>query len=146
MILQKLKNEFWVYKKLWKKIMLGTSDDWSMNCLSHRPSDPAYHIEDCPILSFFQNPSLCSREFSVLPSSQSCFRVFASCARAHTDQRRQHHMIYESKKTQFHKLLFIRIMIQKRWWWCGWCWGWSLKLSISSNSVQHFGTYHNMYY
>ena len=32
-----------------KKIMLGTSDAWSMNPLSHRPSEPVYHIEDCRI-------------------------------------------------------------------------------------------------
>ena len=29
--------------------MLGTSDAWSMNPLSHRPSEPVYHIEDCQI-------------------------------------------------------------------------------------------------
>ena len=27
-----------------KKIMLGTSDAWSMSRLSHRPSEPAYYI------------------------------------------------------------------------------------------------------
>ena len=50
MILQKLKNEFWVYKKLWKKSKLGTSDAWSMSRSSHRPREPAYYIEDCRIL------------------------------------------------------------------------------------------------
>ena len=30
--------------------MLGTSDAWSMSRLSHRPSKPAYYIEDCRIL------------------------------------------------------------------------------------------------
>ena len=30
----------------YEKIMLGTSDAWSMSRSSHRPSDPAYHIED----------------------------------------------------------------------------------------------------
>ena len=29
--------------------MLGTSQAWSVSPLSHRPSDPAYHIEDCRI-------------------------------------------------------------------------------------------------
>ena len=29
--------------------MLGTSDTWSMSCLSQQPSDPAYYIEDCRI-------------------------------------------------------------------------------------------------
>ena len=35
--------------------MLGTKDAWFMSCLSHRPSEPAYYIEDfrisvqCPI-------------------------------------------------------------------------------------------------
>ena len=33
-----------------KKIMLGTSDAWSMSRSSHRPSEPAYYIEDCRIL------------------------------------------------------------------------------------------------
>ena len=33
--------------KLWKKIMLGTSDAWSMSRLSHRPNEPEYYIEDC---------------------------------------------------------------------------------------------------
>ena len=32
-----------------KKIMLGTSDAWSMSCSSQRPSKPAYYIEDCRI-------------------------------------------------------------------------------------------------
>ena len=30
--------------------MLGTSDAWSMSCLSHQPSEPAYYNEDCRIL------------------------------------------------------------------------------------------------
>ena len=29
-----------------KKIILGTSDTWSTICLSHRPSEPVYHIVD----------------------------------------------------------------------------------------------------
>ena len=29
--------------------MLGTSDAWSMSLSSHRPSKPAYYIEDCRI-------------------------------------------------------------------------------------------------
>ena len=32
-----------------KKIMLGTSDTWLMSHSSHRPSEPAYYIEDCRI-------------------------------------------------------------------------------------------------
>ena len=32
-----------------KKIILGTSDTWSMRRSSHRQSDPAYYIEDCRI-------------------------------------------------------------------------------------------------
>ena len=34
-----------------KKIMLGTSDAWTMSRLSHRPIDPAYYTEDCRISS-----------------------------------------------------------------------------------------------
>ena len=33
-----------------KKIMLGTSNAWLMSRSSHRPSEPAYCIEDCRIL------------------------------------------------------------------------------------------------
>ena len=33
-----------------KKIILGTSDDWSTIRLFHRPSDPAYHIVNLLIL------------------------------------------------------------------------------------------------
>ena len=29
-----------------KKVILGASDAWLMSCLSHRPSNPAYYIED----------------------------------------------------------------------------------------------------
>ena len=32
-----------------KIIILGTSDTWSMRRSSHRPSHPAYYIEDCRI-------------------------------------------------------------------------------------------------
>ena len=31
--------------------MFGTSDAWLMSHLSHRPSKPAYYIEDCRISS-----------------------------------------------------------------------------------------------
>ena len=34
-----------------KKIMLGTSDAWSMSRSSIRPSEPAYYIEDCRIFA-----------------------------------------------------------------------------------------------
>ena len=37
--------------KLWKKIIHGTSDAWSMSRSSQRPRDPAYYIEDCWIYS-----------------------------------------------------------------------------------------------
>jgi hypothetical protein len=30
--------------------MLGTLDAWLTSCLSHRPSQPTHHIEDCRIL------------------------------------------------------------------------------------------------
>ena len=39
-----------------KKIMLGTSDTWSMSHSSHRPSDPAYYIEDCWIFGLLDSP------------------------------------------------------------------------------------------
>jgi hypothetical protein len=31
---------------------MGTSDAWSMICLSHRPGEPAYYIVDWQILTF----------------------------------------------------------------------------------------------
>ena len=36
-------------KILWKKIILGTSDDWSTSRLFHRRREPAYYIVDCRI-------------------------------------------------------------------------------------------------
>ena len=47
----KKKNWKGFCKELQKKIMLGTSDAWSMSHLSHWPSEPAYYIEDCRICS-----------------------------------------------------------------------------------------------
>ena len=38
-----------------KKIILGTSDAWSMSRLAHRLSNPAYYIEDCGISKARQN-------------------------------------------------------------------------------------------
>ena len=35
--------------EIMKEIILGTSDACSMSRLAHRPSDPAYYIEDCRI-------------------------------------------------------------------------------------------------
>ena len=34
-----------------EKKILGTSDPWSMSCLSHCPSKPVYYIVDCRISS-----------------------------------------------------------------------------------------------
>ena len=43
-----------------KKIILGTSDTWSMSPLSHQPSNPVYYIEGCRILpaKLLRNPKL----------------------------------------------------------------------------------------
>ena len=38
--------------------MLGTSGAWSMGRLSQRPSNPAYHIEDCRILENLVNSNI----------------------------------------------------------------------------------------
>ena len=43
MIIKSIRN----YEK--KKKILGTSDAWSVSCLSHWPSKPAYYIVDCRI-------------------------------------------------------------------------------------------------
>ena len=40
-----------ILQEIMKKLILGTSDAWSMRQSSHRPSNPAYYIEDCWILS-----------------------------------------------------------------------------------------------
>ena len=34
------------FARNYEKKILGTSDDWSMSHLSHRPSNPVYYIED----------------------------------------------------------------------------------------------------
>ena len=36
-----------------KRIILGTSDTWSLSHSSQQPSDPAYYIEDCRIYVVF---------------------------------------------------------------------------------------------
>ena len=38
-----------ILQEIMKKIILGTSDAWLMRRSSHRPTDPAYYIEDCRI-------------------------------------------------------------------------------------------------
>ena len=85
--------------------------------------------------SFFQNPSLCSREFSVLPSSQSCFRVFASCARAHGPKASAPHDLWKQEDSISQASLYTHYDSKKMMM----MWLRLLKLSISSNSVQHFG-------
>ena len=39
-----------ILQEIMKNIILGTSDAWLMRRSSHRPSDPAYYLEDCRIL------------------------------------------------------------------------------------------------
>ena len=36
-----------ILQEIMKKIILGTSDAWSMRQSTERPSNPAYYIEDC---------------------------------------------------------------------------------------------------
>ena len=38
-----------ILQQIMEKNILGTSDTWWMCHLSHRPSEPAYYIEDCRI-------------------------------------------------------------------------------------------------
>ena len=40
-----------ILQEIMKKKILGTSETWSMSHLFQRPSDPAYYIEDCRILT-----------------------------------------------------------------------------------------------
>ena len=40
------------YEIMKRKIMLGTSDTWSMSHSSQQPRKPAYYIEDCRIYSY----------------------------------------------------------------------------------------------
>ena len=44
-----------------KKIMLGTSDTWSMSRSSQQPSEPAYYIVDCQIFDLLGIHNPCSR-------------------------------------------------------------------------------------
>ena len=48
-----------ILQEIMKKIMLGTSDAWSMSLSSHRHSEPAYYIEDCRILNFVKFTIVC---------------------------------------------------------------------------------------
>ena len=48
--------------------MLETSDAWSMSCSSHRPSEPAYYIEDCRILTQ-------GYKIRLFPRSRSCVMI-----------------------------------------------------------------------
>ena len=38
------------FQEIMKKIILGTSDAWSISRSSQQPSNTAYYIEDCRIL------------------------------------------------------------------------------------------------
>ena len=54
-VIQKYENKMkWflqrILQEIMKKIPLGTSDAWLMRRSSHRPTDPAYYIEDWRIL------------------------------------------------------------------------------------------------
>ena len=50
------------FARNYEKKILETSDAWSMSCLSNRPSDPVYHIEDCRISGLQLKNEICSRE------------------------------------------------------------------------------------
>ena len=58
-----------ILQEIMKKKILGTSDAWSMRQSSHRPSVPAYYIEDCRISKQRQ----ISRNSRHHPSCKSCF-------------------------------------------------------------------------
>ena len=64
-------------KKLWKYIILGTSDAWSMSHSSQQPSQPAYSIKDCPILRVFC-PNICAVpvSFNVVSSKRAVHQSF----------------------------------------------------------------------
>ena len=47
-----------------KKIIPGTLDTWSMSRLAHRPSNPAYYIEDCRISKCYSQISLHLKKMS----------------------------------------------------------------------------------
>ena len=59
-------------KRLWKKIMLGTSDAWLMRHLSQRPSQPAYYIEDCRIFRLLTQLSTMIGQGKCMVSSRCC--------------------------------------------------------------------------
>ena len=41
-----------ILQEIMKKMIVGTSDPWSMSHSSQRPSEPVYYIEDCRIFVF----------------------------------------------------------------------------------------------
>ena len=95
--------------------MLGTSDAWSMSCLSHQPIDPAYYIEDCRI---------CDSSCAVLLSKQ---HEYKSCKRKSSFQLKPIKAV--SAQTSFSLLSFIFV---------GSCQTWS-KLDISRMQSKNFG-------
>ena len=60
-----------IFQEIVKKIILGTSDAWSMSPLSRRPSKPAYYIEDWQISGIF--------EFKVRPPSYQSYLWLRPC-------------------------------------------------------------------
>ena len=51
-------------QEIMKKIMLGTSDDWSTSHLSQQTSEPAYYIVDCRISSQRNSSLLGKKKYS----------------------------------------------------------------------------------
>ena len=66
-------NDF-LKEEIMKKIILGTSDAWSMSRSSLRPSDPAYYIEDCWILDL---RAYIVGLFQMFPSKLKCHTTAA---------------------------------------------------------------------
>ena len=64
-----------ILQEITKKIIIGTSDAWSMRWFSNPPSNPAYYIEDCHIFGKDSRHKVHRDENFVLfwEKSQLCF-------------------------------------------------------------------------
>ena len=68
-------------------IILGAPDAWLMSCLSHRPSEPVYYIEDYRILYTGSQKPLEGPEFELLTLDQQMVPQYSSIWRGAGDLR-----------------------------------------------------------
>ena len=66
-----------ILQQIMEKNLLGTSDTWWMCHLSHRPSEPAYYIEECGIYNLPLPPSW--NRFKFLPKILGTIGINPPC-------------------------------------------------------------------